>query len=88
MHDHHHHHGHSHSHDHAEGKLSEPQKLAKLLQHWIRHNDDHANNYIDWAEKADGMGLADTAEHLRSAAELTHAVSRAFEAAAKAIHDK
>ena len=87
MHD-HHHHEHSHHHGQNEGELSETQKMSRLLQHWIRHNDDHAANYNDWAAKAEGLGLRTTADHLRAAAELTHAVSREFEAAASAIDPK
>jgi hypothetical protein len=85
MNDHHHHHTHSHDRHHAEGELGDAQKLSKLLQHWIHHNEDHVANYLDWADKAAAMGLEETARHLRSAGDLTHAVSREFEAAAKAL---
>ena len=86
-HEHTHHHDHGHAHDHADGNLTETQKIAKLLQHWIKHNDDHATNYTEWAQKADALGLTVTAERLRAAADLTQAVSREFAAAADAIHD-
>ena len=81
----HHHHSHSHSHLTAGGQLSDTEKVLKLLDHWIHHNDDHAANYTDWAQKVDALGYSDAADRLRAAAELTHAVSREFEAAARAI---
>jgi hypothetical protein len=45
--DHHHHHDHD---SHSEMPFDE--KLLKLLNHWIKHNEDHALNYRNWAEKA------------------------------------
>lgn len=85
---HHHHHGHSHRQDESEGGLSETQKILKLLHHWIHHNDDHATNYIDWAGKIELLGFSAAAQRLRTAAELTQAVSREFEAAASAIQNQ
>jgi hypothetical protein len=50
---HHHHHNHNHNHDHdIESTLSFDEKMIKLLEHWIKHNDDHAETYKDWAKKA------------------------------------
>lgn len=88
MNDHHHHHHHSHSKETIESGLSETQKILKLLHHWIHHNDDHAANYIDWAGKVERLGFPEAAERLRAAAELTHAISREFEAAEGCILDK
>ena len=82
---HHHHHEHAHAHGPVDGELTETQRLLKRLHHWIHHNDDHAANYIEWAAKIEAMGLVAAAERLRTAAELTHAISREFEAAAAAI---
>jgi hypothetical protein len=46
-HDDHHHPDHGHP-----AELSLDDKLIKLLEHWIRHNQEHAKTYGDWAEKA------------------------------------
>jgi len=38
-------------------------KLNRLLHHWMEHNDEHAETYREWAEKAAGLGnkeLSDT----------------------------
>ncbi|MBW2338715.1 MAG: hypothetical protein JRF47_18585 [Deltaproteobacteria bacterium] len=53
--DHHHHH---HEHD-SHGELSFDEKIEKMLSHWIKHNEDHASNYRNWAEKAKANGKAD-----------------------------
>ena len=54
-HDHDHSHGHAHDHDHSHehahdhahqthDTLSFEEKMIKLLEHWIKHNDDHADS--------------------------------------------
>lgn len=83
---HHHHHDHSHSSAPNEGGLTDKEKVLKLLHHWIHHNDDHADNYRNWAQKVEGMGFPEAAQRLKAAAEMTHAITREFEAAEAAIH--
>ncbi len=83
-HDHHHH-------DHAgEGgeTLSFDRKLVKLLEHWIRHNDDHAENYRDWARKAKEKNFTQEGRLMEDAAEMTLAISQKFEAAIKLIKSR
>lgn len=59
-HDHpHHDHGH---HDHHEDKtagreLSFEEKLIKIFDHWVKHNESHAQTYADWREKAKAQGM-------------------------------
>ncbi len=65
--------------------MSISEKLRKLLDHWIQHNDDHAANYRDWAARARAEGLDETAALLEQAAELTQATSEKFAAAARHI---
>ena len=45
-------------------------KLAVLLSHWIKHNDDHMEEYKKWAETAERHGLKQVANNLMAAAEL------------------
>ena len=47
----HHHHEHHHDHD-VKSELTFKEKLIKLLEHWTKHNRDHAATYQEWAEKA------------------------------------
>jgi hypothetical protein len=83
-HDHDHkHHSHDHHHDHAQRQetkstMSDKEKLVKLLDHWVAHNNDHADNYAQWSGKAEEMGLEQVAGLLKDAADLTHAISNKF----------
>jgi hypothetical protein len=81
-HNHHEHHDHHH-HDHSQEQdskttMSDKEKLVKLLDHWVAHNKDHADNYTQWSGKAEGMGLEQAARLLRDAADLTLAISDKF----------
>lgn len=44
---HHHHHHHD-----VKSDLTFEEKLFKLLQHWLKHNQDHAHTYQEWADRA------------------------------------
>jgi len=47
--------------------MDEPEKLRKLLHHWVEHNSEHALIYRGWAEKAssfDNEELSETLELL------------------------
>ena len=79
---------HSHNHQDIEQKLSFEEKLIKLVEHWIRHNDDHAENYRKWAKKAKQHQLTDAGELLEKAAEMTDLISQNFKAAADNIPEK
>ncbi|RTZ98371.1 MAG: hypothetical protein DSY90_04470 [Deltaproteobacteria bacterium] len=85
IHDHHNgHHPHEHAHDHgapSSSALSFDKKIAKLLTHWIQHNNDHAANYRDWAGQAMEKGLPRIAEKLEEAARLTDRITDTFETA-------
>ena len=56
--------------------------MIKLLDHWVKHNDDHAKTYRDWAEKAKDKDMVQTASLLEEAADMTLLISKKFEAAA------
>lgn len=83
---HHHHHHHHHHHDHdIESTLSFDEKMIKLLGHWIKHNDDHAETYRDWAKKAKEKDMDNVGSLLEDAAEMTLLISKKFEEAAHII---
>ncbi len=87
-HEHDHHHGHSHTHEHDHGTpstLSFTEKMAKLLDHWIKHNDDHASDYRTWAARATAENLPEAAALLEEVADMTRQISEKFEAAAKSM---
>jgi hypothetical protein len=75
---------HHHRHDHeVKSTLSFDEKMIKLLEHWIKHNEDHARTYRDWAQKAKEKNKNETAQLLEDAAEMTLLIGKKFESAAK-----
>ena len=77
-HDHRHGHDHHHGHARSDAPLSFSDKLVKLLDHWIQHNDHHAEEYRKWAREAREHEQAAVADLLDSAAELTDTISTRF----------
>lgn len=86
-HDHGHHHGHDHHHGHAHSHapLSFAEKLEKLLDHWVQHNDHHVEDYRQWADQARQNDQAEVADLLVAAAGLTETVSERFRQAREKI---
>ncbi|OQX04041.1 MAG: hypothetical protein BWK80_54430 [Desulfobacteraceae bacterium IS3] len=89
--DHGHHHAHDHDHHHRheiQSSLSFEEKLVKILEHWVRHNDDHAETYRSWAQRANAEKFSEVRELLEGAADMTAAISKKFEAAANLVKNK
>ena len=85
-HDHDHHHGH---HDHeVKSELTFDEKLIKLLDHWLKHNNDHAGTYKDWADKARQNHLDAVADVLGDVCDLTAEINAKFESAAELMRGK
>jgi hypothetical protein len=76
-----HHHGPSHGH----APLNFPEKLARLLDHWIQHNHHHAGDYRKWARESRDNGQSAVADLLESAADLTDTISDRFREAAENV---
>jgi hypothetical protein len=64
------------------------EKLLKLLNHWIKHNEDHAFNYRNWAEKAKANGQEGAGALLDEAAEMSLAVNDRFQKTLALIGDE
>ncbi|MEJ2656854.1 MAG: hypothetical protein P8012_06610 [Desulfobacterales bacterium] len=77
---HHHHHNHE-----IKSTLSFDEKMIKLLEHWIKHNEDHAQTYRDWAQKAKEKNNNEVAQLLEDSAEMTLMISKKFESAIKSM---
>jgi len=95
-HGHGHHHGHGQSHGtHREEAgsteerptqaISMKEKLAKMLDHWIHHNDDHVASYRLWAQRANAEGLPEVAQALEVVAERSKQLNELLEQARKHI---
>ena len=56
--------------------MDQIEKLAKLVPHWIEHNEAHAGQFAEWSERALEAGLTEVAGSL---AEAANALARANE---------
>lgn len=65
-----HHHGHQYDKKNGSG-LAFEEKLVKIFEHWIKHNESHAQNYLDWRLKAQEHGLDEIAARLEEIAQLS-----------------
>jgi len=72
---------HHHSHHESHSSMSFEEKVIKLLEHWLKHNNDHAGTYREWAGKAREAGLNEIAGIMESAAASTEEISGEFEKA-------
>ena len=48
---------------------AEKEKLGVLLEHWIEHNKEHAEEFQKWADKAKGSGEGNVGDAISKAAE-------------------
>lgn len=74
-----------HQHHDSSGTLSFEEKMIKLLQHWLKHNEDHAATYRQWAERADQESMPATGRLLMEAADASRTVNDLFQKALKQI---
>ena len=74
-----HHHEEAQPHDHA--ALSDNEKFRKLIDHWIKHNEEHAETYREWSDKAKGAGFEDVVDFLNEASLLTMSINELFKKA-------
>jgi len=84
-HPHHHSHEHDHGHGHHDSRsgeaLTDRDRLIRIIEHWMRHNEDHASSYQDWARRAREMGSADVAGLLEEVVGQTEQQNRTFQKA-------
>jgi len=76
-------HNHHHEDDSAEFKsaLSDREKLERLLEYWINHNEEHVNSYLEWSKKAITLEINEVAQLLNEAASTALSVNRLFQEA-------
>ena len=91
-HHHHSHHERPHHHDHppddAGREPTAESKLATILEHWIKHNESHAQAYQEWAQKASALSMHDVCARIGEAAELTLSANRKFEEALRRVRER
>ena len=84
-HDHDHDHGRHHHHE-IKSDLTFTEKMIKLLDHWVKHNEDHAGTYKDWAERAKAHQLTEIGVLLDDVHALTLQINVKLHQAAGKIH--
>lgn len=85
---HHHHDDHEHTHHHNQSELSFEQKVVMLLEHWIRHNDDHAESYRDWSKKLADNRMDQIGDLITQAAQQTDEITRLFKQALDRLKER
>lgn len=56
-------------------------RLQRLLPHWIEHNEEHAEEFQKWAERARIVGETPVADHLLAAAGMLNQANEALRGA-------
>jgi hypothetical protein len=63
-------------------RMSDQEKLRILLSFWMEHNLEHAQDFRQWARRAEAFGSKEAASKLAAAAEemtaLNHNLQRAL----------
>jgi hypothetical protein len=62
-------HVHNHSHEEGGGMNKDEKTLRVLLVHWVKHNDNHVEDFKQWSEKARKMGKGEAADYIDKAIE-------------------
>ena len=80
-------HQHHHEDNGAELKvtLTDKERLGKLLEYWIKHNEEHANTYLEWSKKVTTEELKDVAEILEEASNTALSLNALFREALKKL---
>ena len=65
--------------------MNELDKLKHLLHHWKEHNDEHAETYRQWAEKASSLGNEELSKVLDKLYHETKKMNGLFEEAMRKI---
>jgi hypothetical protein len=63
-------------------------KLRILLDHWIEHNREHAQEFTEWAVKAKDLGDAGVHHDVAQAAEQMNKANEHLIAALKRLKEK
>lgn len=59
-------------------------RLRKHLEYWVKHNKEHRDEFVNWAERTREIGLVRTANYLLKAAEQ---IDESTELLVKALKD-
>jgi len=78
----------SHNHNHeGASSLTFHEKTVKILEHWIKHNHEHAQNYNKWSNEIKDNIDENISVFLKEAADLTLSINKKFEEAVKLLKE-
>ena len=80
-----HHHHHENEEPGAHGPLSTKGKLSKLLEYWIKHNEDHVRTYLEWSRRAREEVSQEVSSLLEEAAQMTVSMNEKFKQASEKL---
>lgn len=61
--------------------MNDIDKLRTLLPHWLEHNQEHAAEFGNWADKASLAGQEAAAQQIRQAAQAMQQANGALQSA-------
>lgn len=62
-------------------------KLRILLSHWVEHNQEHAEEFTDWALKAKTAGKAQVHDHMMKAVQQMKGANKSLLAALEGLKE-
>ena len=62
-------------------------KLKILLSHWVEHNEEHAEEFTEWALKAKASGKAQVHDHMRKAVQQMKGANKSLLAALEGLKE-
>lgn len=76
-----------HHHGNTENReLTFEEKLTRLFEHWIDHNESHKATYLSWAKKAAENEMPETAAGLKEAGALSGMINEKIKKALESIN--
>lgn len=76
---------HDRSNDDSSPAMPFPQKARLLIEHWVKHNQAHLQDYCRWADTFRQNGLESAASLLESAAESTRQINQTLSKASESV---
>lgn len=62
-------------------------KLRILLSHWVEHNEEHAGEFAEWAQRAKAGGQLPVHDHMMKAVKQMKAANQALLAALESLKE-
>jgi len=62
-------------------------KLKILLSHWIEHNKEHAEEFTEWALKAEANGKGEVHDHMMKAVQQINGANKSLLAALERLKE-